>query len=184
MKLTKSAFAFLGSCALIMLLTGCSSMTCGSRQSLSINSKPAGAEVLVYDPHGEIVFQQTTPCVASLARTTPDEERANYIVLIRKEGYAPVQVPLTSRINRAYLANVLNGGLGLIVDSATGAMWTLSAEGLAPELMDQNAAFFHGENDLMVGLKPQANLVAHVGPVQNQAIALEPLARVVRNSHE
>jgi hypothetical protein len=184
MKLNKSVLTLLGSCALITLLTGCASMICGPRQSISISSKPAGAEVLVYDPHGEIVFQNTTPCVASLIRSTPEVERANYIILIRKEGYAPVQIPLTSRINKAYLANVLNGGIGLIVDSFAGTMWTLSAEGLDPKLVDQSAAIVHEDNDLMISLRQQVagGLLAHLEPVQNQPIPLESLTRVVRAS--
>jgi hypothetical protein len=188
MKLSKSVLTLVGACALTTLLTGCSSIICGSKQSFSINSKPAGAEVLVYDPHGEIVFQKTTPCVASLARTTPEEGRANYTVLIRKAGYAPVQVPLISQVNRACVANAVFGGVGMIVDSATGAMWTLSPQGLDPELVDQNATSFHSDSDLMVRLKPQteqqAGLVAHVEPVEHQAIVFESLTRAVRVAHE
>src|SRR5947209_13115802 len=81
MKLIKSVFTLAAYCALMALLTGCSSILCGQRQSLSISSKPAGAEVLVYNPQGDIVFQNKTPCVASLARSTPEEGRANYIIL-------------------------------------------------------------------------------------------------------
>ncbi len=184
MKLNKSLFALLGSFALITLLTGCSSIMCGPRQSISISSKPAGAEVLVLDPHGEIVFKNTTPCVASLLRSIPEEERANYIVLIRKEGYAPAQIPLTSHINSAYLANVLNGGVGMIVDSLTGSMWTLSAEGLDPKLFDESASIVHEDQDLMVALKqqPAEDLMAHLETVQSQPIELESLTRAVRTS--
>jgi hypothetical protein len=186
MKLNKSVSTLIGSCALITLLTGCSSIICGPRQSLSISSKPAGAEVLVYNPQGDIVFQDTTPCVASLTRSTPEENRANYIVLIRKEGFAPVQIPLTSRLNKAYLANVLFGGVGLIVDPLTGSMWTLRAEGLDAELVDQSAASFHDTHDFTILLKeqPAQDLVAHVAPTQDQSIPLESLTRAVRNSNE
>ena len=169
-----------------MLLTGCASMVCGSKQAIGINSKPAGAEVLVYDPHGEIVFQNTTPCIASLIRSAPEIERANYIILIRKQGYAPVQIPLTSRLNGAYLANVLNGGVGMIVDSFAGTMWTLSAEGLDPKLVDENAAILHAESDLTIALKPSSGkgLLTDLEPVQSQPIALEALARTMRTSGE
>lgn len=142
MKLNKSAFALLGSCAIITLLSGCSTILCGPKQSVSINSKPAGAEVIVSDSHGVIVFQKTTPCLASLVPNKPDSERANYIVLIKKEGYAPV-------------------GVGLMIDPLTGPMWSLSPKGLDPKLIDQNAAVFHSENDLTICLKEQADLLAH-----------------------
>src|SRR6266850_1143270 len=172
MKLNKFVITLLGFCALITLLTGCSSMMCGPRQSISISSKPTGAEVLVYDPHGEIVFQNKTPCVASLLRAAPEVERSAYIVLIRKEGYAPVQIPLNSHINAAYLANVLNGGVGMIVDSFAGTMWTLSADGLDAKLVDESASIVHEDSDLMIALKQQTgeDLLAHLEPAQTQPI--------------
>ena len=185
MKL-KSAITLFGACLLVTLFTGCASMICGPTQAVSINSKPAGSEVLVYDQHGDIVFQGKTPCVASLLRTPAEVERANYIILIRKEGFAPVQVPLTSRINGAYYANVLNGGIGMIVDSFAGTMWTLSADGLDAKLVDESAAIVHEEQDIMIALKQQSSteLLSGLATDQAEPITLEALARAVRSSGE
>src|SRR5438874_3007383 len=109
MKLTKSTLQLIGSCALATLFTGCASIMCGPKQAVSIDSRPAGAEVLVYDSRGEIIFQEPTPCVTHLARRDHDLlQPARYVVLIKKEGYVPVQFPLIGSVNRAYTANLLN----------------------------------------------------------------------------
>src|SRR2546426_995337 len=113
MNLTKSLLKLIGCCSLLALLSGCASVICGPKQAVAIDSKPHGAEVLVYDSHCDVVFQETTPCVLKLARRTADYDKANYVVLIKKEGFAPVQIALTGEVNKAYFANILFGGLGL-----------------------------------------------------------------------
>jgi hypothetical protein len=150
------------------MFTGCASIICGKQQSVSIDSKPAGAEVLVYDSNGEIIFQNTTPCVAKLNRKTSDYESADYVVLIRKEGFAPVQVPLTGKLNRAYLANFLNV-IGFAIDPITGALWTLSPDEVAPKLEGEQAAFFGNQKGILICLKDQVpqDLVPYLRPFNN-----------------
>lgn len=168
MKLNKSLFAAFSGVALMGLLTGCSSVMCGPRQSVSINSRPAGAEVLVYNSECKVVFKKATPCVAELQRSTPDGQPGNYIVLVRKKGFAPVQVPLTGRVNDAYYANIMFGGIGMLVDSATGAKWTLTPDSVDAESVTPNAGIFN-QDDVLVSLKPRATaapdtLAEYVGP--------------------
>ena len=159
MKLTKSTLILFACCCLSILFTGCASIMCGSEQKVSLDSRPRGAEVLIYDSRGEIVFQKTTPCVAELPRREHDYlHSASYVVLVRKEGFAPVQIPLNGLINRAYFANVLSAGIGYIVDPVTGAMWTLDPGEVDAKLVSENAAFFQN-GSMMVCLKeevPQA----------------------------
>ena len=141
---------------------------CGPRQTVAINSKPEGAEVLVYDSCGEIVFQKTTPCVAELDRRTCDYEGGHYVVLIRKEGYSPVQIPLTGKVNRAYFANIVNV-VGLIIDPITGSMWTLTPNEVSAKLVSENAALFNHDGGLMICLKEEVpqDLLPYLKPVQN-----------------
>src|SRR5258707_9123012 len=143
MMFNKSILTLIGSSILVTLLTGCASVLCGPTQSLSINSKPSGAEVFVYDSHGQVLVQKTTPCTLSLDRHTPLKHQPNYVVPIKKDGFAPMQVPLTSCVNKAYFANVLCGGGGFISDPLPGAMWTFSAKDADPEAIDENAAAFN-----------------------------------------
>lgn len=170
MKLTKSTVILFACCCLSTLFTGCASIMCGPEQKVSLDSQPRGAEVLIYDANGEIVFQKTTPCVAELPRREHGYlHSANYVVLVRKEGFAPVQFPLTGMVNRAYFANILSAGIGYIVDPITGAMWTLDPGQVDAKLVSENAAFFHGGKSLIVCLKeevPQA-LTPYLKPLTN-----------------
>jgi len=138
MNLNKSLLKLIGCCSLITLLTGCASMLCGSKQTVAIDSKPHGAEVLVYDGHCDVIFEKTTPCSVKLPRRTADYDGANYVVLIKKEGFAPVQVPLTAQVNKAYFANIIFGGVGMAIDPITGGMWTLSPDNINSSTFAEN----------------------------------------------
>ena len=164
MKRLKSALMLLGCAALMTLFTGCASVLCGPKQNVAINSKPAGAEVLVYDCHGEIVFENSTPCVAKLDRANPEGDRASYVILIRKPGFAPVQVPVSGQLNKAYFANALFGGVGFFIDPMTGGMWTLTTDSVDSQLVDEHKAFRPQENDVFVNLKDDtgSTIAAHV----------------------
>lgn len=167
MKLTKSVLSLMAGCGLIGLMTGCASMMCGSHQNVSIDSKPPGAEVLVYGANGEVVFQHTTPCVAKLDRRAPHSlEGAQYTVLVRKEGYAPIQVPLEGVVNRAYFINIVNF-VGLFIDPVTGGMWTLDPGKVNTTLASENAAFLDHKGGLMICLKDEvpASLVPYLQPL-------------------
>ncbi len=169
MKPTKLYLTLIGCGSLITLLAGCGSLICGPKQTVNINSKPDGAEVLVYDSYGDIVFRNTTPCVATLDRNTKDYGSATYVVLVRKEGFAPVQVSLEGRVNKAYFANILFGGVGLIIDPITGGMWTLSPDKVEPKLVGENEAFFNRKGGLLICLKEQVpqDLWPYLEPVQD-----------------
>jgi hypothetical protein len=159
MKLIKSVFTLVGCGCFLALLSGCASVTCGTKQAVALNSKPAGAQVLVYDNHCEVVFQGVTPCIAELARRNSDYESAKYIVLLKKQGFAPVQIPLDGQVNRAYFANILCGGIGFVTDPITGGMWTLATE--TTELNDttQTPLCVNTDNGLLVNLPEQASPV-------------------------
>jgi hypothetical protein len=141
---------------LLTLFTGCASTICGPKQNITLNSKPSGAEVLVYNAQCDIVFEGTTPCVANLLRRAPEDDRPNYIILVKKSGYLPVQIPLIGRVNRACLANTLNGGIGFLPDSMSGAMWTLASNPIEPQLFQDTPPFIACENGFSVSLKEQA----------------------------
>src|SRR6266700_2493523 len=150
MKLTKSTVTLIGCCGLIALLTGCGTIMCGPQQKVVLDSQHTGAEVLVYDSHGEIVFQKTTPCVARLNRREHEMmQSANYVVLVKKEGYVPAQFPLIGVVNRAYFANVLSAGIGYAVDPMTGGMWTLVPEANEGQVANEQAGFFRDERLLI-----------------------------------
>jgi hypothetical protein len=152
MKMVRSFFP---SVTTLLLLTGCASMVCGPKQTIAIDSRPRGAQVVVYSPECQIVFSNTTPCTASLQRLQGDSKTGCYMVRIKKAGYAPEQIPLAGSINSAYYLNVLTLGIGFIVDSSNGSMWTLSPEKVQPGHVSDKAGFFY-DDGLFVTMKDQA----------------------------
>jgi len=149
----KTSVLTLGACAIITLLTGCASVICGPKQTFAIETQPPGADVMVYDLQGNVIFQSTSPCVAELARVAPEKERASYIFLIKKQGFTPVQVPLSGHVNNAYFVNILFGGLGLAVDPFTHAMWTLSPTGIDTRRLEAHKGFELRSDALTVTLE-------------------------------
>jgi hypothetical protein len=135
MKSVKSLLVLSGLALVPVFVSGCASVANGSRQDVSLYSKPNGAEVVVYNNHGEKIYQGKTPCVVQLERTPPESGRANYIVFMKKNGCEPVQLPLRSQLNRAGLASAWLGGAGMIVDSDVGGAWTLRPDGQFPGLL-------------------------------------------------
>jgi hypothetical protein len=87
-----------------------------------------------------------------LERIAPEKERASYVFLIRKEGFTPVQVPMSGHINGAYWANILFGGVGLIVDPITHSMWTMSPTGIDTRKLDAYKGFELRDDALTVTL--------------------------------
>jgi hypothetical protein len=76
------------------------------------------------------------------------------MVLIKKEGFEPMQFPLSGILNQAYFANILNGGIGFAVDPVTGAMWTLTPSSFDADLLAPSAGFFQ-EEGYTVSLKQE-----------------------------
>ena len=162
----KCVSAALGLALTSMLFVGCASVTNGTRQQVALSSAPGGAKVIVYNNQGEIAFQGKTPCVATLRRTAPESDRANYIVLFQKEGFQDAQLPLTSHLNSAGAVSALFAGAGLLLDSDLGGAWTLSAATDGPKLI-QSTDLMHPES-LCLALAPSVAVPSgvQVGSVQ------------------
>lgn len=113
MKLSRDVTA----AALVVVLgSGCATITRGSSEAFVIETDPAGAEAARSNG-----LQCTTPCSLTVKR------RGDFTVTIEKDGYETVQATVTSSIDNAGSAgmagNVLLGGIiGAGVDAGTGAM--------------------------------------------------------------
>ena len=104
----------------ICLVTGCATITRGTKDVLVVESNPPGANVRLSTGHSG-----KTPTTFKLAR------RENVIVEIDKKGYEPVEVHVQPHIEGGGAAgmagNVIFGGLiGAAVDAGTGAMYGLT----------------------------------------------------------
>lgn len=117
-------------CAAAIVSSGCASIIRGGGpQSISIRSTPADAEVKILDAETGTELQNgKTPMLLSLDKSRGFFHGAHYKIVVAKAGFETREVVLEPSVNGWYVAgNVLFGGLigWLIVDPATGAMWTL-----------------------------------------------------------
>ena len=122
----KSAFLVL--LALPVLATGCASIVDGGRKSVKIDSNPEGAKVTIVNRAGKEICTRTTPATVSLNRSAGFFEGEAYTLKLQKEGFYPYEAHVQSTLDGWYFGNVVLGGwIGLlVVDPATGAMFTLS----------------------------------------------------------
>lgn len=107
--------------SIVFLSSGCSTITKGNRQLITISSSPAGAKVKIGGLKG------TTPYTADLA-TDKD-----YIAEVSLEGYEDQQVQIVKsfRAGTTIFGNILWLLVGVIVDVCSG-----SAYGLNPTTVD------------------------------------------------
>jgi hypothetical protein len=125
--------------SLTVLGAGCASIVKGGGpQSVSIRSRPPDADVKVIDDKtGDTLSSGKTPLIVPLNRARGYFSGARYRIVIEKPGFDAREVMVDSSTNGWYIAgNLVFGGLigWLIVDPATGAMWTLDPEDVAVEL--------------------------------------------------
>jgi len=95
--------------AALIFAQGCCSIFTGNPQTISVNSKPAGAKVLIGP------YEGTTPYQISLPRGK------NYVIQASYEGRDKT-LALNKQIQPVYFINILFWP-GLIIDLATGAMF-------------------------------------------------------------
>ena len=115
------------------ILTGCASMFSQSRYTVSIDSEPSGANVVVVDPSGEIHARITTPGKAVL-KSGYKRKPACYSVFFAKNGYEEGFFLLRAKPDSTYYANLglfvvppflVWTAIGMLADEDSGASWEL-----------------------------------------------------------
>ncbi|NCO68315.1 MAG: PEGA domain-containing protein [Nitrospirae bacterium] len=102
-------------------------------ETLNVRSNPEQAIVVITDEGGTKIFEGKTPTTVYLEKKKGYFRGKKYNVKIGKPGYAEQTVTVDTKLNGWYLGgNLIFGGLigWLIVDPATGAMWTLDTNEL------------------------------------------------------
>ncbi len=114
--------------AAALTMTGCASIFSGSTQTLTFKSVPDAANITITNKLGEKIHTGSTPATVTLKRGHGYFKPAGYQVTFSKEGFQTKTVQVKATVNGWYIANIIFGGLigFLIVDPATGAMYTLS----------------------------------------------------------
>ena len=124
-KMWKAMIVLLASTVLISCAT---IMGKSAPETLNIRSTPDQASVVIADESGTKIFEGKTPTSLPLEKKKGYFSGKKYTVKITKEGYAEHSVTVDTRVNGWYIGgNLIFGGLigWLIVDPATGAMWSL-----------------------------------------------------------
>ena len=152
-----------------IVFSGCASIMSGSNQTIPIKSIPSEATLKVYDKKGEVIINDKTPFIATLKRGTGFFSRANYRAVVEKEGYESKEIKIEGRLNGWYLGgNLLFGGLigWLIVDPASGAMWTLEPKEINTDLTGKSSLFKQNDGLMIVLLEAiPVNLLQKMHPV-------------------
>jgi hypothetical protein len=133
----KKIIALTGLLLVSLLFTGCSSIVDGRAQHVKIDSHPTGATFSICDKKGKTVTTNTTPANLVLNRRHGYFNGEDYKMIFEAPGYYSYEVHVKSTVDGWYFGNLLFGGLiGLIiVDPATGAMYTLKPDTLDVHLV-------------------------------------------------
>lgn len=129
----------------LLIQTGCASITRGTTDALLVNSNPSQADVEVYRldrgftgkeiKNNVVKENELNPTAGPLISKTPASfklaRKGQYRVLISKPGFVTNEVRVNNKISTAggagMAGNVLFGGLvGIGVDASTGAMRDLT----------------------------------------------------------
>jgi|GEM_PF-2822269 len=95
----------------------CATVINGTSQSVSVNSEPMQATVVInQSPGASRVFEGTTPATCRLSRSSA------YDVVVTMPGYREETVHIDKAFSAVFFGNCLLGGVpGMIVDLITGA---------------------------------------------------------------
>ena len=114
---------------LVVALSGCATITRGTKEVLVVESKPSGATVTL-----STGLTGTTPATFKVSR------KGGFVVTIEKEGYETIRVQVSSQVAGGGAAgmagNIFLGGLiGAAVDAGTGATLQLKPNPIQVELV-------------------------------------------------
>jgi|JI10StandDraft_1071094.scaffolds.fasta_scaffold470031_1 hypothetical protein len=112
----KGTTLLVGSALLAVMLSGCATVTRGSKEALVVESEPSGADVVLSTGQ-----RGTTPTSFNVKR------KRGLKVTISKPGYQTAEVVVTPQVasngSLAMAGNVFIGGVvGMAIDASSGAM--------------------------------------------------------------
>lgn len=149
---------------LALVGSGCASIVHNGKRDINLRSEPTAATVEVYRLSRNqavppiLISSETTPCVVSLKPSAGYFKGQAYRLTFTHEGHAPTSIEVQPKLSGWYFGNIVFGGLigMLIVDPATGAMWNLSPEEIAPTLSPSQARLLQSGDGFLIKLASQA----------------------------
>lgn len=126
--------------AVVLGLSGCASIISGKTQTMTFQSTPDLSDITILNRDGKKIHVGKAPVTVSLNRGAGFFVPERYTVIFEKEGYEKKEITVSSSVNGWYVGNILFGGiLGLlIIDPATGAMYSLNTKDTNVVLNDLN----------------------------------------------
>ncbi|MEM7181369.1 MAG: hypothetical protein AAF518_10685 [Spirochaetota bacterium] len=129
----KKKYSFFTTIAVVSLLMNCATIIKGSRQKITITAAPEvdNAEVVIKDMEsgGITIAKGSVPYQTSLKTGSGYFSGASYKVQVTAPGYKKAEGIIDTEIRWGWYlgGNLIFGGLlgYLVVDPATGAMWSL-----------------------------------------------------------
>lgn len=97
-----------------VVFPGCATLVDGPTQKVKVNTEPAGAQVFL---NGHPVGK--TPVTAIVSRW------GMHRVRIEMAGYKPLELPLEKKFNAPAGYNIFIGGVWIVIDAMTGAIFWL-----------------------------------------------------------
>ena len=128
-KMRTRAVALL--CCFLLGTMGCASIIGKSEYPVRVTSQPDEADITIVDQTGAVFFTGKTPATVTLKTKAGYFRGRDYTVTFTKSGYAKHTAEIRRGASKWYIfGNLVFGGLvgWLIVDPATGAMWTLQED--------------------------------------------------------
>ena len=116
MKMKLLTIATLGA---TILSTGCATVTRGTTQNIAVDTNPQEATISSSSGPG-----CTSPCTLDLKRNT------GHTITAKKAGYKPISAVVRNEVGGGGAAGfagniIIGGGIGMIVDATSGAMYDL-----------------------------------------------------------
>lgn len=138
--------------ASLSLLAGCASIVGEKEQTVTINSSPSDANVVITDEKSVEVHSDTTPTTVQLRKSDGSYFGGKtYTVELSKDGYETRTMMINATPNGWYIGgNLIFGGLigWLIVDPLTGAMYNLSPDTLNASLGEEVASTTDSDTEI------------------------------------
>ena len=131
----------------MFFVTGCATIVGKDLFSVPFQSNPDGANVIVKDEKGMVLYTGVTPTMFTLKAGESYFHAKSYTVTFSKAGYTDQTITVKAEMSGWYWGNLLFGGFVglLIVDPISGKMWKLPDTPVFGNLSQDQKVGLNGE---------------------------------------
>lgn len=122
-------FLLIAILALTMGLTGCATIFSDSEYPVSIDSSPSLLVAEISDGQGNTVHREQTPFTVTLDAGDGFFQKQEYTIKLFESGNVVGEIEIDNSLDPWFFANIAGSNIvGMLVDGATGAMWSLESD--------------------------------------------------------